>query len=62
MKGEFPAISSAEVGAGKIGPISPTITDFSSKLIKDCWSCEPSERPSFESIYELLNENINNIL
>lgn len=56
-KGEFPTISIADVGAGKQAPIPSNFTKFSRKLIHDCWSSNPKERPSFADIFSLIRGN-----
>lgn len=56
-KGEFPSISIADVGAGKQAPIPSSFSEFSRKLIQDCWSSNPKERPSFADIVSRLHGN-----
>ena len=56
-KGEYPEISVAEVSTGKQAPIPNSITKFSAQFIKDCWSFESKNRPSFSEICDRLKGN-----
>lgn len=56
-KGQYPEISIADVGAGKQAPVPSSITEFSSELIKSCWSAESKNRPSFAEICDMLEGN-----
>ena len=56
-KGQYPDINIVEVGTGKQAPIPSSISKFSSKLIRDCWSFDSKDRPSFSEICGRLNGN-----
>ncbi|KAK8840115.1 hypothetical protein M9Y10_031053 [Tritrichomonas musculus] len=57
MKGEFPRIGLAEVISGHQAAIPTSVSEFSSELIKKCWSYKPSDRPSFSEICNILKGN-----
>ena len=56
-KGEYPDVSIADIVTGKQAQIPPYFTQFAAKLIKDCWSFKPNDRPSFIEICDRLKGN-----
>lgn len=46
---------------GKKAELPSSFTDFSKKLIYDCWNFEPKDRPSFNEIVDDLNKNNYNL-
>ena len=56
-KGEFPSINVVDVGTGKQAQIPSNISEFSRKLILDCWSFKSKDRPSFFDIVSRLRGN-----
>ena len=61
-KGEYPNISIGDILNGKQADIPKAISKFSSQLIKDCWSFNANERPSFADICERLRDNEDEII
>ena len=61
-KGEYPNIGLLEVGSGKMAEIPEFVTSFSKELIQKCWSFDASNRPSFEEIFGILNDNKDKII
>lgn len=55
--GQMPKVTIVEIGTGKIAKIPDTVNKFATKLIKDCWTFQPSQRPSFEEISQSLKSN-----
>lgn len=56
-KGEYPEISISDVANGKQASIPSNISVFSSQLIRDCWSYNSCDRPSFDEICNRLYKN-----
>ncbi|KAK8871310.1 hypothetical protein M9Y10_007030 [Tritrichomonas musculus] len=56
-KGKYPDINFVDVANGKSAEIPSFITNFSSKLISDCWSYNSCDRPSFADICDRLKGN-----
>ena len=55
--GEMPKITLIQMGTGKMAKIPDSVNKFATKLIQDCWSFDPKQRPSFESISNTLRSN-----
>ena len=55
--GELPKIKIFDIPKGKKAEIPSSFTDFSKKLIYDCWNLDPKDRPSFAQILERLIKN-----
>lgn len=55
--GEMPKITIIQMGTGKMAKIPDSVNKFATKLIKDCWSFDPDQRPSFDSISKQLRSN-----
>ena len=55
--GKMPEITLAQVANGKMASIPPSFTPFAKDLITKCWSFQPNDRPSFDTILKLLSEN-----
>ena len=55
--GQLPKIKLFDIPKGKKAEIPPSFTDFSKNLINDCWNLDPKDRPSFEEIFSLLENN-----
>lgn len=61
-KGQKPDASIADVADGKMAEIQMSVNKFASNLISRCWEKEPSKRPSFAEICDLLKGNKNNLI
>lgn len=55
--GEYPKITLPEVAAGNKADIPSVFTNFTKKLIDECWNFHSKDRPSFETISEELENN-----
>ena len=62
MNGEFPKISFVDVGNGKKAEIPSSVTKFTQELINKCWNFNASDRPSFDEICKILEENENKLI
>lgn len=54
-------ITMSEILLGKKAQIPSEFTQFSKDLINSCWNFNPSQRPSFNDIYNILKENNYNL-
>lgn len=55
--GQLPRIKIFDIPKGKKAPIPDTFSDFARELISNCWNLEPKDRPSFNDIIEMLEQN-----
>ena len=53
----MPNITIIQVGTGQRAQIPDTFTELSSQLISSCWNFNPNDRPSFEQIYDEIENN-----
>ena len=53
----MPEIIIRDICLGKKAPLPPTFNMFAKDLINKCWNFDPKQRPSFEEICSLLEEN-----
>lgn len=60
-KGQKPDASIADVADGKMAEIPMSVSKFASNLISRCWEKDPSKRPSFTEICDLLKGNENKL-
>lgn len=60
--GEMPKINVVQMGNGKKAPIPPSFTEVAKNIINDCWNRQPQDRPSFEKLIQILEENKYGIL
>ena len=60
--GILPMIKTPQILQGKKAEIPSSFTEFSKKLINDCWNFKPSERPSFVDIVERLKTGCSQLL
>lgn len=57
ITGEYPPFSLKNIINGKTSALPENITQWSHDLIKSCLSFDPSKRPSFAEIFDILKEN-----
>ena len=55
--GEYPKITLPEVAAGNKADIPSVFTNFTKKLIDECWNFHSKDRPSFKTILELMSNH-----
>ena len=60
--GLLPKIKLGDILKGKKAEIPSSFTEFSKKLINDCWNFEAKDRPSFKDIIEEMAKNHYNLL
>ena len=59
--GLLPKIRMFDILKGKKAEIPSSFTEFSKKLINDCWNFEAKDRPSFKDIVEEMAKNHYNL-
>ncbi|KAK8840455.1 hypothetical protein M9Y10_030660 [Tritrichomonas musculus] len=55
--GEMPSIKIKDICAGKTAPVPSSFVLLAKQLIEACWLFDPRERPSFQIICQILEEN-----
>lgn len=55
--GQMPNIKIRDIVNGRMAPIPPEFSQLANDLITKCWNFDPSQRPSFDEICTLLEEN-----
>ena len=60
--GQLPKIKIFDILKGKKAEIPSSFSDFSKKLINDCWNHEPKDRSSFQAILDNMERNHYNLI
>ena len=60
--GQLPKIKVFDMLKGKKADIPSSFTEFSKKMINECWNLEAKDRPSFESIVDDMERSHYNLL
>ncbi|OHT05249.1 hypothetical protein TRFO_27053 [Tritrichomonas foetus] len=56
-KGSYPKITFEEMASGKTAEEAIEVNDLAGQIMTMCWQINPSERPSFEEIMEIIVRN-----